>query len=902
MFSFLSYIRIDTLSYILGVITGLLFAGLLALLRTALPRIKQAAGDRLAAARQELAAGADTHLRNDVLKQAQKNHLAAQMFRLDEIAIKPMLLAPPPLLAPGSNLLDEIEATLQIPYLPDWPELSAVYHGRTISLPEALSKGANLAITGIPGSGKSTALAYLASMVARRADEMGELKDYLPVLIHAADLSFVLYPPSGSSPKPPIETLTEAVARRSSLIITTRLPGMIRNHFHTGQALLMVDGVDELPPEQVDKVVSFLSQLVEEYPKVRLVMTASPTYYDGILTAGILPVALAAWDEKQRTEFLVRWADLWETYIAPGIQVGTATDPLILRGWLGDPDYFATPLELTLKIWAAFSGDSLGPDLPASLDAYLRRMTLQLPRAREALEKLAAELVKNFSSSALAKDAESWLGQLKQLLASEPAAAGIPATGQGEGVPDGWQSGDKQQTAPPPTALPAAETPASQEAVPTVTEEAVAEPVEPTAELAPATNGPVKAASKAPKMSPAQEMLSKLVDAGLLIRRQDRYSFIHPLVQGYLAAAALSKEPGNTCLETQPDWTGKQTTVPFLASAMDLGKLAAPALGDTQDPLFRKLMSVGRWLQLAPAQARWRGSTLRQLVNLLQSETYPVTLRAKAVSALVFSGDPGITTLLKQLFTHRQENVRVLAVFGCGLARDQKSTGDLIQLTGDPSARVRQAAVLALAAIGNRSSLDAIGQILLQASEDMRRCAAEALAYLPEEGHPALKEGSTMEDLLVRRAVVYGLARVGEPWAIDILKQMQVEDEQWAVRSAATQALEELQHRDAYLPQRLPPPQESPWLLAYAAKQGLGVLPGRPALNLMNQALKSDDIYEIFASLAYLERIPDSASIPNLYQVMFGSGGELREAGFFSLWQLAGSGMELPAPAQFGLG
>jgi HEAT repeat protein len=254
------------------------------------------------------------------------------------------------------------------------------------------------------------------------------------------------------------------------------------------------------------------------------------------------------------------------------------------------------------------------------------------------------------------------------------------------------------------------------------------------------------------------------------------------------------------------------------------------------------------------------------------------------------------------MFSQRQESTRVLAALGCGLARDQKSVSELIQLTGDSSIKVAQAAVFSLAVIGTRQALDGVAQILLEGTEELRRAAAEALAFLPEEGHPTLKEGSTHEDLLVRRAVVYGLARVNEPWALETLQQMQIEDGQWVVRSAATQSIEELQKREVYYPQNLPQPQDAAWLLAFASKQGLGVLPGKPAFNLILQALKSEDIYEVFAALAYLERTPDAGGVSGIYGVMYGSGGEVKEAAYHSHYQLAGAGVELPSPAQFGLG
>jgi len=76
--------------------------------------------------------------------------------------------------------------------------------------------------------------------------------------------------------------------------------------------------------------------------------------------------------------------------------------------------------------------------------------------------------------------------------------------------------------------------------------------------------------------------------------------------------------------------------------------------------------------------------------------------------------------------------------------------------------------------------------------EPVVTAAAEALANDPNEGHAMLKDGATLKDILVRRAVVYGLARVDEPWALELLQTLQVEDDQWIVRTAATEVLDSM--------------------------------------------------------------------------------------------------------------
>jgi hypothetical protein len=173
--------------------------------------------------------------------------------------------------------------------------------------------------------------------------------------------------------------------------------------------------------------------------------------------------------------------------------------------------------------------------------------------------------------------------------------------------------------------------------------------------------------------------------------------------------------------------------------------------------------------------------------------------------------------------------VRELGALGCGLILDTKAVKSLSNLLNDPVMEVRLSAILALSRIGSKSAMEAIAATLLSGNEDMRRAAAESLSMQPEEGYPALEEGSQMEDLLVRRATVYGLARIDEPWARERLNKLQVEDEQWVVRSAATQTLEELSRPNLRIPQPHPPLAQTPWLIAFAGTLGVGIAPGKPA-------------------------------------------------------------------------
>ena len=166
-----------------------------------------------------------------------------------------------------------------------------------------------------------------------------------------------------------------------------------------------------------------------------------------------------------------------------------------------------------------------------------------------------------------------------------------------------------------------------------------------------------------------------------------------------------------------------------------------------------------------------------------------------------------------------------------------------------------------------------------------------------------LKEGATLaDDIMVRRAVVHGLARIKQPWSIETLQKMQVDDDQWAVRNLATQYLEQMSHLDPRVPHKLKTPSESPWLIEFAGKQGMGVPRGGPATEVLLSAFKLGDTEQRLAALPYLKRIANEGIIGALYNGIYGEDPEVREASYYALQEIAANGTKIPHPNQFGLG
>jgi len=838
MSRFLRDFQLDRLSFWIGFLAATLFWWLLGRLRPLYPKILQGLRDRAQTARQGLTANLEIRLRHDTLQQAQHHHLADSLFSLDEILIPPRFLAPPHQVEPGTTPPLEDLANQVIPYQPDWPEMASTYGAPTLSLVEALEGGANLLIFGQPGSGKSVALAHLASQIARHDPDTGDLAQLLPVLVHAADLALPL-----SDPADPLSALIAPLTPYSGTLTQSRLPVLLNGAANSGNLLLLLDGLDELPPQDARPVIAFLEQLVSQYPALRAVAAASPQFFGDLPRLGFSPLAIAVWDEDNRREFINRWSDLYNRYIKEQLRSSETPDPDLLNAWITQDTAKLTPLELTLKVWTAYAGDVLGSDAHHSIEGYLRRVTAGIPKGRLALEKLALQIVRSQRPAMSRKDAENWISEF------DPAL-----------IPEGRDS----------TAEPEEEAGTGQ---------AIYEPV------------------TTPRVIPA------LQENGVIRSYYNsQMTLAHPVITGYLASCAILSSGADHNLESQPDWTGKNQTLYFLGMKNGSGSIVEGYLENNREPIHRELLTAARFLRHGKENASWKSSIMRQLAKIMQNEGYPLGLRSRATTAIALSGSSGVGMLFRQMLASQSTGTRQLGALGCGLLRDPKMVEDLTTSLADPMPSVFRAACLALVAIGDKTAIEAVVSALLQGSKELRQAAAEALANHSEEGHSFLKEASQLEDLMVRRASIAGLLRVSQPWAVEILEKFQVDDPQWVVKNAASQALDILERPNPNIPHPLPRLTETPWLIAFAGERGIGVAPGKPAMDLVLLALKEGSEEQRLAAMDYLKLKGDQSAVLPLYDSLYSTQGEIQEAAFRTLWQLSAMDIELPVPTQFGLG
>jgi hypothetical protein len=858
LYSF-SNLQISSSTFWLGLIAGIILAWLLYRLILYLSKIIRLSRHKLSTAKESFSVGTEARLRNDIFHFAQKQHLAAALFSLDEIIIEPKVLIPLIQVPKSIELAPTDSVSLTIPYIPDWPEIAALYKASTMTLIEGLQGGSNIILAGHSGSGKTVALAWLASCLARNIKGLGNLANLFPLYIHATDIPHLLdqidndtHEPDAeisdyseklnlhitnkiNNPNDVVDLLIQAISHYVSPLNLTRLPRVINSFLENQQAILLLDRVDELPPVQARIIAEYLRILLEKYPKLRIVVAMSYDDLAGLPILGFNLLAMAAWTDDDRKNLLQRWSKQWTKWIIPSQKTHLKRiNAYYLKSWLNADNALLKPLEYTLKVWAAFSGDILGTDGPSAIEAYIRRMTCSVTDARSGLEGFALRLLNNMEFMADPHGTARITAQL------EPNSISAASS----------SSADEMEASP---------------SIPT-------------------------------KSIRIKEVhgIDVLTDNGFLLSYPGScFGFVHPVILGYLAGKALSEHGNIIQLQNQPSWTGRNLSLYYFARFGDVTSLIQPWLQD-DDILHTNHLLISRWLQVAPKNRAWRTIILRTLTSILQKERETISLAAKIIAAMAFSGDIGVSIYFRQLLKSDHANLKQLAALGCGILADKKAIEDLNQLIQVQSPTINRSACLALAAIGDKKSLEILASSLLNGSEEIRRYAAEALANNPLEGLPALKEGSSMDDLLVRRSVVFGLIRVNQPWAIKIVENLQLEDNEWVVRNAAIQAFDELQRKVSYAPSHLPDMTETQWLINYADKLGTTVAPGKPAEQLVYKALINGSPDEKLYAMDYLRMSCDPSTKELIYSAYINNSGDFRDIAYYTLWLMALAGIKLP--------
>lgn len=154
-------------------------------------------------------------------------------------------------------------------------------------------------LRGEAGSGKTTLLQWLAVQCASRqlrdVDGWAELEPFLVRLRRF-----------GRSPLPTPERFLDEVGRH---IADEMPPGWVHKRLRKGWAVVLIDGIDELPDDRRREVREWLRDLVGAFPKARFVVTTRPAAVapDWLRGEGFAEVRLQPMTPRDVRMFVRRW-------------------------------------------------------------------------------------------------------------------------------------------------------------------------------------------------------------------------------------------------------------------------------------------------------------------------------------------------------------------------------------------------------------------------------------------------------------------------------------------------------------------------------------------------------------------------------------------------------------------
>jgi HEAT repeat protein len=778
--------RFDVQEFILGLILGFLLYTLVRRSKPAFLTFLEWFRNRGEAVIESFTSSSEEPYFQELHFNLDRLHLANPLFPFREIIIPPRILLPTEATDPLSEEQSEELYPTILPTLPDWKALESVYQSPTLPITHLLDSGENVLITGDLGTGKTSALIYLAYQCAARISKDPKGNHKLPIFLHAADLDL-----SRRATKDPLTVIVETIRKTSSIGLVGFLTRYLRLHLQDSPALVLLDGLDELTDEEILPVQHWLGQLRSKYPQHQVIAACAPRGYNGIFKVGLFPVSIAPWSNYDLDVYLNKWTNAWQTHVVPILpkdHVGEI-DPVLINSWLRVARVGYNPLEVTVKTWSFYVGDTQGPSLENALQAYIKRILS--PNEQHAAQAIAY----------------LWIRSRESTLAPSAIDKRLP--------------------------------------------------------------------------------LQDLINANILLKQyNERLRFSNPNIGTFLAAGGMLLAR-KISFNPQDNWEPCRAALRTFAAIGDASNLVDRNLKTTDDQLASSLLACASWLPRSKPDVPWRNRVLSLLAKNIQDDLRPYGLRLRILHALIASNEQPAKALFKRLLQSNSTDSRVLGIIGMGGLRNHECINDLqLLVQNESNQKIRFAACIALAAIGNTEALEVLGKFLLSGDDTSQLCASQALASHPGEGVPMLKEALEMKDVRVRRAAVFGLGRAQSDEVIQILEKVQLEDSQAIVKNAATDILENRRSPKVKLSFPAEDIASLSWLIAYAAESGFGVTPGKGALEMLRRVLVSGNQLQKIAALETVGFFHASDLSLETTQALKAEDSLIRHAAYEALWRL----------------
>lgn len=636
----------------------------------------------------------------------------------------------------------------------------------------------------------------------------------------------------------------------------------------TGRALVLIDGLDDVPEAELAEKWAWLAAFMEQYRENMVILTCPTMGYQRALDLGFAPVYLRPWTDPTIAESAALWGHAWSSL--SGLK-DSADDREIEA--MQQNNRGRSPLDLALRFLSRYAHQE--EDHPtAHMAYYLQNRFERVADTQSEWPALAAlQLDEGFIT----------LARLTEIAAAEQNIARstpiLPQTAPADD--DNPFAGLDDESAP----------------------EAVA--------------GDKPAATKEEKQQDKRleqirrekrRLLDQLAAAGLLVNYLGgRYQFRHSQIAAYLGGLWLREANDITLVARaqKPNWA---EALAYASYHRPMDHAVRILTQPPVDILQTRILSLTRWLKISGKRLAWRGKLLQYLGSQFVAPNQYYLMRERIAAALVNSLDDGALTIFRRALDDASPDVRVLASLSLGALRD---TGAIERLKGfihQGDARLQVTATLALGAIGSEDALLALADELESSkSADVRRAVAETFAGIPAEGYPTLYEavrtaGNEQDLILLRRAAVFGLGRVQTPWSLIVLNETLLNvEEEYYVQSAAIDVLENVYLQSRQGLHSYPSISAVPWLSNWLARQRqVGSLPanlggGTPLL--LFALTQNIDAQARELAIRTIGQLGVFETTRKLYEALYDRQANIRNLAYTALGQFEErTGQPLPSP------
>jgi HEAT repeat protein len=398
------------------------------------------------------------------------------------------------------------------------------------------------------------------------------------------------------------------------------------------------------------------------------------------------------------------------------------------------------------------------------------------------------------------------------------------------------------------------------------------------------------------------DISNRLKDFGIVKETYSgKFSFTHPDLLGFLASLKPVSSSSQFSIKNIVENPLIFTYSSFLASRENQSDWVENIISIETPPLFYNLFIISPWLRHSHQKCTWRTLFLKKLLQLVQNGQLPFGIRLRALGSIMIANDPSTVSLVKQLLSLKDTTLVNITLLALGSKNAEESLlSDLLNLFQSSNIQTQKYAALVLAQLNNQNALHALAKTLLDGEESLRQFIAEILATLKGEGVSIIKDAITMEDILVRRSAIFGLIRINENWALELLQKLSFEDNQWVIRNIALQAVEYLQLENSYIPHIKKQPHEDEWLIKFASLNNLGISPHSSFTPLIVQALKDSNPVVNSNGIDFINSLDDVGLVEELYKIIYSENQILSNKALEICWRILIQGMEVPSSSRFG--